>query len=77
MCVSARACGRWYACLQTRARSSNSHSDMFGSDTDMAKLRHLPGVEDMLEHYRMHVQGVAESYRRVGLVNASKKEIQV
>ncbi|CAM9261125.1 unnamed protein product [Ascophyllum nodosum] len=52
-------------------------SDMFGSDTDMAKLRHLPGVEDMLEHYRMHVQGVAESYRRVGLVNASKKEIQV
>eukprot|EP00903_Cladosiphon_okamuranus_P006381 g6246.t1 len=52
-------------------------SDMFEADAEMSKLKYLPGVDDMTERYRTHVQGVAESYRTAGLANASKKEEEV
>lgn len=51
--------------------------DMFEADAEMAKLKYLPGIDDMTERYRTHVQGVAESYRSAGLANALKKEEQV
>lgn len=50
---------------------------MFEADAEMAKLKFLPGIDDITERYRAHVQGVAESYRAAGLANASKKEEQV
>lgn len=50
---------------------------MFEADAEMSKLKHLPGIDDMTERYRTHVQGVAESYRTAGLANASKKEEEV
>lgn len=50
---------------------------MFEADADMSKLKYLPGIDDMTERYRTHVQGVAELYRTAGLANASKKEQQV
>lgn len=43
----------------------------------MSKLKYLPGIDDMTERYRTHVQGVAESYRTAGLANASKKQEEV
>lgn len=43
----------------------------------MSKLKYLPGIDDMTERYRTHVQGVAESYRTAGLANASKKAEEV
>lgn len=49
---------------------------MFEADADMSKLKYLPGIDDMTERYRTHVQGVAELYRTAGLANASKKEEQ-
>ena len=50
---------------------------MFEADAEMSKLKYLPGIDDMTERYRTHVQGVAESYRTAGLANASKKEEEV
>lgn len=50
---------------------------MFNADTEISKLKLLPRVEDMVEHYQTHIQGVAESYRRAGLANAEKKREQV
>lgn len=50
---------------------------MFEADAEMSKLKYLPGIDDMTERYRTHVQGVAESYRTAGLTNASKKEEEV
>ncbi|CBN75927.1 Protein phosphatase 1, regulatory subunit, and related proteins [Ectocarpus siliculosus] len=52
-------------------------SDMFEADAEMSKLKYLPGIDDMTERYRTHVQGVAESYRTAGLANAVKKEEEV
>ncbi|CAM9371112.1 unnamed protein product, partial [Hapterophycus canaliculatus] len=52
-------------------------SDMFEADAEMSKLKYLPGIDDMTERYRTHVQGVAESYRTAGLANALKKEEEV
>lgn len=49
---------------------------MFEVDTEISKLKLLPRVEDMIERYRTHVQGVAESYRSAGLANAAKKQEQ-
>ncbi|CAM9929189.1 unnamed protein product, partial [Ectocarpus sp. 4 AP-2014] len=51
--------------------------DMFEADAEMSKLKYLPGIDDMTERYRTHVQGVAESYRTAGLANAVKKEEEV
>ncbi|CAM9309546.1 unnamed protein product [Scytosiphon promiscuus] len=50
---------------------------MFEADAEMSKLKYLPGIDDMTERYRTHVQGVAESYRTAGLANARKKEEEV
>lgn len=50
---------------------------MFEADAEMSKLKYLPGIDDMTERYRTHVQGVAESYRTAGLANAVKKEEEV
>lgn len=50
---------------------------MFEADAEMSKLKYLPGIDDMTERYRTHVQGVAESYRAAGLANALKKEEEV
>ena len=59
------------------SQTSNTTSDMFEADAEMSKLKYLPGIDDMTERYRTHVQGVAESYRTAGLANASKKEEEV
>lgn len=52
-------------------------SDMFEADTEMSKLKHLPGIDDIMERFRAQVQGAAESYRATGLANASQKNEQV
>lgn len=63
----------WYV----RLFGWSSISDMFEADAEMSKLKYLPGIEDMMERYRTHVQAVAESFRSTGLTNATKKDEQV
>lgn len=67
-----------FPCItSTNANTSTNNSDMFEADAEMSKLKYLPGIDDMTERYRTHVQGVAESYRAAGLANALKKEEEV
>lgn len=50
---------------------------MFEADTEVSKLKYLPGIDDAMDRFRTNVQGVAESCRATGLANALKKREQV
>ncbi|KAG5188451.1 protein phosphatase 1 [Tribonema minus] len=51
--------------------------EMFAADTEMSKLRHLPGIDEIAEQFKAHVAAAADAFRGAGLERASAKAEQV
>jgi hypothetical protein len=52
-------------------------SEMFSADTEMTKLKHLPGIEEIVEQFRGNVATAADALRSTGLERAALKAEQV
>lgn len=52
-------------------------SDMFSADAEMAKLRFLPGLQEVVEAFKLSVQAIAESFKANGLAKHAGKTKQV
>eukprot|EP00953_Heterococcus_sp_UTEX-ZZ885_P039821 20392-Heterococcus_DN1.PRE.1 len=49
---------------------------MFSADTEMTKLKHLPGIEEIVEQFRGNVATAADALRSTGLERAALKAEQ-
>jgi len=51
--------------------------DMFDDDSELEKLKHLPGIKEVIEHFRNAFKQLSEEYIRVALEKFSKKSKDV
>ncbi|CAM9890908.1 unnamed protein product, partial [Chrysoparadoxa australica] len=52
-------------------------NDMLGADTEMSKLKHLPGINDIVEQLKTHITAATESFRVAGMEKIKEKRAQV
>ncbi|CAM9289298.1 unnamed protein product [Phaeothamnion confervicola] len=57
--------------------SKTLFTDMFAADTEMVKLRHVPGMDDVVAQFRNHVAAAAETFRAGGFEKAAQKRREV
>ena len=51
-----------------------SFDDMFSDDTELNKLKHLPGVNELIEQFRSSFKELSDQFIQVGQENYSKKK---
>lgn len=51
--------------------------DMFKEDSEMSKLRLLPGITELLENYRESFNSISESFKASGLERSGEREAEL
>ncbi len=51
--------------------------DMFAEDTDLEKLKHLPGIKELVENFRVAYKALSEEYIRTAMERHDKRKQEI